>query len=169
MVAKMNFLAHIVAMKYRLVFLVLAFAISAFGQDTKPTPVEGDMTANWSKMGKPVEGSRGFTLQGKGIRINQAGAYELWVKIIPANSTAFIKRYSLPKTTEYVLQHATVDCGKKLLFLEKTAAYDSSNKVIEGNVSALTPSSQKSLVRPGSIGETLFRAVCDDPSILPKD
>lgn len=155
----------------RKVVLLLVFlsAVSAFGQDSQPVDKDSPLNANWSRIGNPVEGPRGFTLQGRGIRINQAGAYELWVKIIPANAAAFIKRYSLPKTTDYVMQHATVDCTKKVLLLEKTAAYDSANKVVEGNTSALTPSSQKSLVRPGSIGDTLFRSVCEDPSVLPKN
>lgn len=148
--------------------LLLAFAAMTYGQDSQPVDKD-PMAANWSRIGNPVDGPRGFTLHGRGIRINQSGAYELWVKIVPANSAVFIKRYSLPKTTDYVLQHATVDCAKKLLFLEKTSAFDSANKQLEGNVSALTPSSQKTAVRPGSIGETLFRSVCEDPSTFPKN
>lgn len=156
-------------MIYKLVFLAFILATPVFGQDVKPTNNGGEVaTGNWSRIGSPVEGNRGFTLYGRGVRINNAGAYELWVKIVPANPSAFIKRYSLPKNTEYAQQYATIDCAKKLLLLEKTAAYDSGNKVIDGNTSSLTPSSKKDLVKPGSIGDVLFRSVCEDPSTLQK-
>lgn len=153
------------AMKKLIPLLVILFAAPVFGQDVKPA--ENPVTANWSKLGPAVEGPRGFTLHGKGIRLNRERQYELWVKIVPANTPAFIKRYDLPKATQYVLQYATVDCEKKVLLLEKTAAYDSADKVLEGKTSALTPSSKKDPVRPGSVGESIFNFVCLDPTSLP--
>jgi hypothetical protein len=166
LVAKNDDLDDIDGMRYILPLLVIAFAVPVFGQDAKPD--ETGLTANWSRIGDSVEKNRGFALYGRGIRLNRAGAYELWVKIVPANAAVFNKRYSLPKGTDYVLQYATVDCSKKLLLLERTALYDSSHKAVEGNASALTPPSKKDSVKPGSIGDALFRSVCDDPSLLPK-
>lgn len=156
-------------MPYKIAFLVLLFAVPVFCQGEKTTvPGDPELTENWSRIGNPIEGPRGFTLEGRGIRMNASGAYELWVKILPANTAVFTKRYALPKSTEYVLQFATVDCSKNLLLLEKTSAYNSGNKVLEGNMSVITPSSKRDVVRPGSIGEALFRFVCEDPSKLIK-
>lgn len=166
-VAKTAELDDIEEMIYRIVLLAIAFAIPAAAQDIKPTEPTTS-AGNWSKIGTPIDGSRGFTLYGRGIRLNTEGAYELWVKIVPANTAAFVKRYSLPKNTSYAMQFATINCSKKLLLLEKTTALDTADKSIEGNMSALTPASKRDSVRPGSIGDVLFRSVCDDPSAMPK-
>lgn len=163
-VAKTLILEHIVDMKQFAILLFLAFAIPVFGQDPKPVTTEKPAASNWSKLGTPIEGVKGFELFSKGIRSVRAGEYQLWVKIVPANAPAFIKRYSLPRPTAYVQQFATVDCNQNLLLLERTAAYDSANKVLEGNTSALTPSSKKDTVKPGSVGEALYKFVCSDPS-----
>ena len=157
----------IVAMKcIHLVLFAVAFAAPVLGQDTKPA-VENPMTANWSKLGPAVEGSRGFTLSGRGIRLNASGQYELWVKIVPTDAAAFVRRYGLPRGTDYVLQYATVDCGKKLLLVEKTAAYDAAHGALAGRTSGITPSTRQGAVKPGSIGETLYKYVCEDPSLSP--
>ena len=74
----------------------------------------------------------------------------------------------LPKNTAYVLQYATVDCAKKLLLFEKTALYSAENTMVNGRVTGLTPASQKGSVKPGSIGESVYKYVCVDPTTLPK-
>jgi hypothetical protein len=118
-------------------------------------------------MGPTIEGSRGFTLHGRGIKMNSSGNYELWVKIVPVNQSAFVRRYDLPRSTVHVIQYATVDCAKRLILLDQTTAYDSANKTLGGRVTGLTPSSKKEAVRPGSIGEAVFRFVCVESTSLP--
>lgn len=153
------------AMRYILVLSVsLVFASVAAAQEVKQGGAE---SANWSKLGPAVEGPRGFTLLGKGIRINGSGQYELWVKVVPGNQPAFIKRYDLPKGTEYVVQYATVDCDRRSVSLEKTALYGMQDKVMVGNITSITPSSRKETVRPGSISESVFRFVCVETTSLP--
>lgn len=146
------------------------FASQAFGQDTITTPVKstGFTTQNWSKLGPGTEGPKGFTVQGRDIRVNSAGQFELWIKVLPSNTTAFAKRYDLPRNIAYVLQYATVDCEKRLLSFEKTGLYDSDNTVLTGRVDGLVPDSKKDSVKPGSIGESVYKYVCVDPATLPK-
>jgi len=165
-VAKVAVMKDIVAMRYIFALLFAGLALPIFGQDAKVPPADNPVTSNWSKLGPAGEGVKGFALQSRGIRLNPAGQYELWVKILPTNVPAFVRRYNLPKATTYVLQHATVDCAKKLLLLDQTTAYDSYDKVISGNVSGITPSSKRDMVKPGSIGEAVFKNVCEDPSLL---
>ena len=152
-------------MRYLLV--LLALAAPGFCQNVNsPTEVNSSM-ADWSKLGPTIEGARGFTLHGRGIKMNRSGGYELWVKIVPENRSAFARRYDLPRGTDHVIQYATVDCEKRLVFLEHTTAYDSSSKSLSGRVTGLTPSSRKEAVRPGSIGEAVFRYVCVESTTLP--
>lgn len=150
-----------------LLLLTIAFAGPICGQEAKSPTSENPHTANWSRLGRPVEGERGFTLSSRGIRLNRSGQYELWVKIDPQDTAWFVKRYDLPKGTGYVMQYATVDCAKKLLLLERTAVFDAANRPLEGRVSGITPSSRKDSVKRGSIGETLFKYVCEDPNAAP--
>lgn len=154
-------------MRYAIGLMVLVWtcAFSIAAQDVVPS--EEAMKANWSKLGPTVEGQRGFTLHGKGIRINRGGQYELWVKIVPSNTYSFNRRYDLPQASAYVLQYATVDCEKKLLYFERTAAYGSDDRPLTGNFSSITPSSKKDMVKPGSIGEALYRFVCVETTTLP--
>jgi hypothetical protein len=157
-------------MKHLFALVIVLFAAPVFGQavktaDAKPASF---ITQNWSKLGPATEGPKGFTLHGRDIRLNSSGQYELWVKIMPANASAFNKRYDLPKNTAFVLQYATVNCEKKLLLFEKTSLYDSANTIVEGRITGLTPSSRKDSVRPGSIGESVYKNVCVDPTTLPK-
>lgn len=156
-------------MKLIIALLFVVSAVPLFGQDSKPVPANSDnsLAANWSKLGPTTEGSRGFTLHGKGVRLNGQGQYELWIKIVPTNAAAFGKRYDLPKGTAHVLQYATVDCNKRVVLLEKTSAYDSTGAVLAGSTSALTPSARKSTVKPGSVSEAVFRYVCLEPTSLP--
>jgi hypothetical protein len=163
-------LADSLVMKHLLLLLIVLFAAPVFGQavktaDAKPASF---ITQNWSKLGPATEGPKGFTLHGRDIRLNSSGQYELWVKIMPANTSVFNKRYDLPKNTAFVLQYATVNCEKKLLLFEKTSLYDSANTIVEGRITGLTPASRKDSVRPGSIGESVYKNVCVDPTTLPK-
>ena len=151
-------------MRYACILIALAFAVPIFGQTAAE---EDSQTANWSKMGPTIEGTRGFTLHSRGIKMNSAGSYELWVKIVPVNQSAFARRYDLPKGTKHVIQYATVDCDKRLILLERTTAYDSTNKVLSGRVTGLTPSSRKEAVRPGSIGDAVYKFVCVESTSVP--
>lgn len=143
------------------------FSMTVFAFSQEVTPAPPDPTTNWSKLGPTVEGTRGFTLHGKGIRLNPDGNYELWIKIIPFNRPSFVKRYDLPVATAFVLQYATVDCRKRLLLFERTSAYGTDNRTLEGRMSGITPASKKDIVKPGSIGEALYRFVCVETTTLP--
>ena len=158
-----------VAMKYIVVLLAAIAAAPLFGQDTTHAPAKPPITEakSWSKLGQPIEGAKGFTLHGRDIRLNREGEYQLWVKITPTNTTAFARMYSLPAATNFVLQYATVDCNKRLLLLEKTGAYDADGKVLEAKSETLTPASKKDTVKPGSVGEALYRFVCVETTSLP--
>ena len=105
-------------MKVLLLAVVLMAAGPVWGQDLKTAAGADPGAANWSQLGPSIEGTKGYTLFGRGIRLDRSGQYELWVKIVPENTQNFVKRYSLPRTTVYVMQHATVDCEKRLLLLE---------------------------------------------------
>ena len=154
-------------MKVLLLAVVLMAAGPVWGQDLKTAAGADPGAANWSQLGPSIEGTKGYTLFGRGIRLDRSGQYELWVKIVPENTSNFVKRYSLPRTTVYVMQHATVDCEKRLLLLEKTSAFDSGDREVQGSISSLTPGSKRGAVRPGSIGESIYRYVCVDATSLP--
>jgi hypothetical protein len=144
-------------MKYLLPLLVALFSFPVLGQ--------GD-AGNWVKLGPTVEGQRGFTLFGKGVRTAKAGHYELWVKIVPTSQTAFERQYSLPRGTAYAVQYASVDCDQRVLMVDKTGVFDRSDKPLPGRVNGLV-SSQKNAVKPGSIGESIYRFVCVETTSLP--
>ncbi len=157
-------------MKHLFALLVVLFAAPVFGQDIKTgdAKAENFTTQNWSKLGPATGGPKGFTIHSRDIRLNSKGQYELWVKVIPANAEVFNRRYDLPKNTAFVLQYATVDCAKKVLLFEKTSLYDAANAIVVGRVTGLTPASRKDSVKPGSIGESVYKNVCVDPTTLPK-
>ena len=157
-------------MKHLFALLVVLMAAPVFGQEVKISDAKpaNFTTQNWSKLGPATEGPRGFTLHSRDIRLNSAGQYELWIKVIPANAAAFNRRYDLPKNTAFVLQYTTVDCAKKLLLFEKTALYDAANAIVNGRVSGLVSTSKRDSVKPGSIGESVYKNVCIDPTTLPK-
>jgi len=158
-------------MKITALIFVLAAALCVSGQNSKTLPagpVDG-VAGNWSSLGSVVPGENGYSLSGKGIRTSGAGRYQLWVKIVPSNYPSFTRRYSIPRETNYVLQFATVDCGRRNVFLEKTTLYDANAQLVAGRTEALTPSSKKSTVKAGSIGESIFKAVCDEPNPPPSN
>ncbi len=156
-------------MRYIVILLAAIAAAPAIGQNTTAVPVKPaeTPTGNWSKLGSPIEGTKGFTLYGRDIRLNGDGQYQLNVRITPSSIPTFAKRYSLPASTNYVVQSATVDCNKRLLLLEKTTVYDAAGIPVEAPNESLTPSSRKDTVKPGSVGEALYRFVCVETTSLP--
>lgn len=152
-------------MKTMICCFILLLSGSLAGQEAKPNTT-AEQALNWSKLGPTIEGNRGFTLHGRGIRINKEGQYELWVKIVPENITDFSRRYAVPPNTGHVLQYATVDCDKRSLFFEKTSVFDAAGGALESKANRLTPS-KKDSVKPGSIGEALYKYVCIEPTSLP--
>ena len=156
-------------MRYIVILLAAVAAVPVFGQNTTSVPAKPTETpvGNWSKLGPAIEGTKGFTLYGRDIRLNGEGQYQLHVKITPGNIPTFAKRYSLPGSTNYVIQSATVDCNKRLLLLEKTTVYDTAGKPIVAPNESLTPASRKDTVKPGSVGEALYRFVCVETTSLP--
>jgi hypothetical protein len=156
-------------MKYIMILLAVIAAAPVFGQNTTAAPEKpaNARAENWSKLGPTIEGTKGFTLHGRDIRLNREGQYQMQVKITPGSLPTFTKRYSLPGSTNYVLQYATVDCSKRVLLLEKTIVYDADGKPVSAPNESLTPSSQKETVKPGSVGEALYRFVCVETTSLP--
>lgn len=130
--------------------------------------VENFSTQNWSKLGPATDGPKGFTLYSRDIRLNSSGQYELWVKVVPTTAALFNKRHDLPKSTAFVLQYATVDCTKRILSFEKTSLYNADNSVAAGRVTSLVSALKRDTVKPGSIGESVYKNVCVDPTTLPK-
>lgn len=149
--------------------LMAAAAVSAAAQENRSASANAEKLAdeNWVKLGPTVEGERGFTVHGKGIRLNKEGLYELWVRIMPVNTAAFARRYNLPRELRHVVQFATVDCSKNVLLLEKTSVIGADNKALAAKTNLLTPSSKQDAVKPGSIGEAVFRYVCVDTTTMP--
>ena len=143
-------------------FLLLAVAPS-FGQALKsPEAAKAEFLdqRTWSELGKPTEGPRGFALFTRNMQPKSDSLFELWVKIVPVNASAFNKRYNLSKDSAYVIQYATVDCGKKTVLMEKTAAYSDGNGVADSRSSDLVKNETKTRVTRGSISDTVFQYLC---------
>jgi hypothetical protein len=148
--------------------LCLGFCVSsAFGQSNVVAPPKAEnvraefMDAKyWSKIGEQKDPSRGFALYSRNLLPNPDGQIEFWVKIIPTNLEQFNKAYDLGTNTAYVLQYATVDCGRNFVLLERTGVYDSNNVRLGNGSSALTPKSTRDRVKPGSIGAEVFHSIC---------
>jgi len=152
------------------IIVLLSFAFcfsSAFGQNSGAVPPKAEnvrsefMNAKyWSKIGEQADPMRGFTLYSRNLLPNPDGQIELWVKVVPTNLEQFNKQYELGTNAAYVLQYATVDCGRNVLLLERTAVYDANNVRLGNGPAALTPKSARDRVKPGSIGAEVFHSIC---------
>ena len=146
----------------------LAFCVtSVFGQNYSPAPPKAEnvraefMNAKyWSKIGEQTDPSRGFALYSRNLLPNPDGQIEFWVKIVPTNVEQFNKAYDLGTNTAFVLQYATVDCGRNFLLLERTGVYDSNNVRLGNGPPSLTPKSSRDRVKPGSIGAEIYHSIC---------
>lgn len=152
-------------MRKLLPLLLLVLSASAIAQDNKsnePAPMSGEFLAEkfWTSLGKPTEGSRGYTLFTRNMQPKSDTNFEFWVRIVPTNATAFNRRYSLPRESAFVIQHATVDCSKRTVYLERTGSYDASNNSLDPKGSDLIKGEARSRVRSGSVSETLFDYIC---------
>lgn len=151
-------------MRKLLPLLLAIFAVQSVAQNIA-TPGEGAQAEFldqkfWSMLGKPTEGTRGFALFTRNMQPKTDSLFQLWVKIVPTNAAAFNKRYGLPSNSAYAIQYATVDCGKRLVLTEKTAAYDASNGYVDPRSSDLVKNQSRTRVKSGSIGETVFDYIC---------
>jgi hypothetical protein len=152
-------------MRKFLPLLLLLIAAPAFAQNqTAPahTPLSTEFLEQkyWSDLGKPTEGPRGFSLFTRNMQPKSDTLFEFWVKIVPANSTAFNRRYSLPRESVFVVQKAIVDCSKRTIFFEDTKAYDVGNKLLDPRGSDLVKSEAKTRAKAGSVGSTVFDYIC---------
>ncbi|MDI1243387.1 MAG: hypothetical protein PSX80_15855 [bacterium] len=152
-------------MRKLLPLFLLVISASVFGQDNKsnePAPMNGEFLAEkfWTSLGKPTEGTRGYSLLTRNMQPKSDTNFEFWLKIVPTNSSAFNRRYSLPRESAFVIQRATVDCARKTVFLDRTAAYDFSNNSLDPKGSDLIKGDTRSRVRAGSVSETLFDYIC---------
>lgn len=128
--------------------------------DHSPSSVEFLAKKYWSDLGKPTDGPRGYALFTRNMQPKSDTLFEFWVKIVPTNAAAFNKRYSLPRESAFVIQKATVDCAKRLVFLEDTSAFDSGNKAVDPKGSDLIKGENRSRVVPGSVSATIFDYIC---------
>lgn len=154
-----------IAMRKLLSFLLLAAAAPVLGQvsavaQTDVTRTEFLDQKYWSGLGKPTEGSRGFSLFTRNMQPKSDTRFEVWVKIVPNNREAFNKRFGLPRDSAYVVQFATVDCGGRSVQLEKTAAYSGTDGAVEARSSDLVKNESRTRVRPGSVSDTIFQYIC---------
>ncbi|MEO5859835.1 MAG: hypothetical protein ABIR33_12905 [Pyrinomonadaceae bacterium] len=151
-------------MRKILPLLLLVISASVFGQDksNEPTPMSGEFLAEkfWSTLGKPTEGSRGYSLLTRDMQPKSDTNFEFWVKIVPTNAMAFNRRYSLPRESAFVIQRATVDCSKRTVYLDRTGSFDASNNSLDPRGSDLIKGDIRSRVRAGSVSETLFEYIC---------
>ena len=114
----------------------------------------------WSALGRPTEGSRGFSLFTRNMQPKSDTMFEVWVKIVPNNASAFNRRFGLPRHSAYVIQYATVDCTGRSVQLERTAAYDTVNGSVDPRSSDLVKNESRTRVRPGSVSDTIFQYIC---------
>lgn len=112
---------------------------------------------NWAALGRPTEGSRGFSLFSRNMKPTTDTLFEMWVKIVPANAAAFNRRFGLPANAAYAVQYATVDCTRKQITFEKSTVYNQSNAELSAPSSELV---QKAGRKSGPIGETVFDYIC---------
>ena len=155
-----------IAMRKLLPFLLLTAIVPVFGQ--APTPPQLAETGKaefldqkfWSDLGRPTEGTRGFSLYTRNMQPKSDTRFELWVKIVPNNALAFNRRYSLPRESAYVVQYATIDCAGRSVQLEKTSAYSSSNGFVDARSSDLVKNESRTRVKPGSVSDTIFQYIC---------
>ena len=143
----------------------MVISASVFGQDNKsnePAPMSGEFleARYWTSLGKPTEGTRGYSLLTRNMQPKTDANCEFWVKIVPVNASSFNRRYSLPRESAYVIQRATVDCSKRTVFLDRTAAFDVSNNSLDPKGSDLIKGDARSRVKAGSVSETLFDFIC---------
>lgn len=150
-------------MRKFLPLLVMLLSVSAFSQmkkDASPGTAEFLDQKFWSELGKPTEGPRGYSLYTRNMQPKSDTLFELWVKIMPTNAAMFNRRYSLPRESAYVIQFATVDCGKRLVVMERTSAYNDSNIPLDPRGSDLVKNESRARVRTGSVSETVFEYLC---------
>lgn len=151
-------------MRRHLPIILLLLVAPVFGQQksTDPAPVSAEFLDQklWTSLGKTTEGTRGFSLFTRNMQPKSDTNFEFWVKIVPTNSAAFNRRYSLPRDSAFVVQRATVDCGKRTVFLDRTASYDAAFNSLDPRGSDLIKGEARNRVRSGSVSETLFDYIC---------
>lgn len=114
----------------------------------------------WSDLGKPTEGARGYSLFTRNMQPKSDTVFDLWIKIVPTNAAAFNRRYGLPRESAFVIQRATVDCARRLVFTDQTSAFDFANRAVDPRGSDLVKGETRTRVRSGSVGETVFEYLC---------
>jgi len=141
---------------------LLAAPVLAQDKNAEPAPTSAEFLDQklWSSLGQTTEGSRGYSLYTRSMQPKSDSNFEFWVKIVPTNPISFNRRYSLPRESAFVVQKAIVDCQKRTVFLERTAAYDATNNSLDPRGSDLIKNENRTRVRSGSISETLFDYIC---------
>ena len=154
------------AMRKLLPFLLLTAIAPVLGQAPTASPQAEVGKADfldqkfWSDLGKPTEGTRGFSLLTRNMQGKSDTQFELWVKIVPNNAPAFNRRYGLPRESAFVVQYATIDCAGRSVQLEKTSAYSSTNAFVDPRASDLVKNESRTRVKPGSVSDTIFQYIC---------
>ena len=155
-----------IAMRKLLPFFLLTAIAPIFGQAPAASPQVEIGKAEfldqkfWSDLGKPTEGTRGFSLFTRDMQPKSDTRFELWVKIVPNNALAFNRRYGLPRESAYVVQYASIDCAGRSVQLERTSAYSSANGFVDARASDLVKNESRTRVKPGSVSDTIFQYIC---------
>lgn len=163
--ANLSKLQIISPMRKLLPLVLLLMVAPAFAQN-RPAPAHTPINSEfleqkyWSDLGKPTEGTRGFTLFTRNMQPKTDTLFEFWVKIVPTNAAAFNRRYSLPRESVVVIQKAIVDCTKRTVFFEDTKAFDSEKNSVDPRGSDLVKGEAKSRAKAGSVGATVFDYIC---------
>jgi len=155
-------------MRKLMVLIVLSFlGLSASAQNkaavpmaTAPATPEFLDVKLWSDLGKPTEGTRGFSLFTRNMQPKSDTLFEMWIRIVPVNAASFNKRFGLPRESAFVVQYATVDCQRRVVLLEKTTAFDASNGFVDARASDLVKNETRTRVKAGSVSETVFEYIC---------
>ena len=151
-------------MRKLLPFFLTALIAPVFGQtpaaQVEPTRAEFLNQKYWSTLGKPTEGTRGFSLFTRNMQPKSDTIFEVWVKIVPNNAYAFNRRFGLPRHSAFVVQYATVDCAGRSVLLQKTVAYDGANGTVDPRSSDLVKNESRTRVKPGSVSDTIFQYIC---------
>ncbi len=82
-----------------------------------------------------------------------------WLKYIPNNTTAFVKKHKVPAKTSYFLQFTTADCADRRLSTETIVFYDEQGNPLPSPNSFLLRNYGEPVV-PGSVNESILEGLC---------
>lgn len=141
-------------------FFLVAITIFSVLSVTAQTgsDVEFLNSKNWSQLGKPVEGPRGFVLFTRDLQSKGDDLFSFWLKIVPAEPSIFARRYSLPRETAVVLQYTRVDCKNKTVNAAEVRAFTEKMEPVDLRGSSFVRDGRRG--RASIVNETAFEFIC---------